>query len=411
MGKPFGMSIHRTQTAPNLLALLLVSALSLPAAAQSVDEQADEARQRQAELARQEAERQRDREREVAQAAREAERQAEQAEREAERSLRQAERVRVDVEVQMREAESRLAEAARRVAQLSSQRLQGGGWSARLEGRPVLGVNVMTNGKDNEPVAGVEIRSVTPGGAAAEAGLRAGDVMTAINGESLGGDNAQAAGRRLLDFMMGVEEGDELDIEYLRNGRSAELTVAPRAMTRVFTFNTDGFKFPKPPAAPAAVAAPNVRAFTFFGGGFGQLEMVKLTEGLGRYFGSDRGLLVVRAPKDRDTYKLEDGDVILDIDGREPGSVQHAVRILSSYQAGEALKLNIMRDQRRETLDVRIPENRSGARMLLPPAAPIEPAAPASPSAPAAPSEAAVPAPSPAVVQRVFVVGGVAQPD
>ncbi len=402
MGKPYGMCIRRTLTAPKLLVLLLMSSLSLPVVAQDSEERASAASQRQAELARQEAERLRDREREAAQAAREAAREVEQVEREAERSLRQAERVRVDVEVQMREAESRLAEAARRVAQLSSQRLQGGGWSARLEGRPVLGVNVMTSGKDDEPVAGVEINSVTPGGAAAEAGMRAGDVITSINGESLGADNAQAAGRRLVDFMAGVEEGDELDIEYLRNGRSAELTVTPRTMTRVFTFNTDGFKFPNPPAAPAAVAAPNVRTFTFFGGGFGQLEMVKLTEGLGRYFGSDRGLLVVRAPKDRQTYKLEDGDVILDIDGREPGSVQHAVRILSSYQAGESLKLTIMRDQRRETLDVEIPENRSGAGLLRPSLAPAEPAPPV------APTEAAVPRPDVDLMQRVFVVGGVA---
>ena len=86
--------------------------------------------------------------------------------------------------------------------------------------------------------------------------------------------------------------------------------------------------------------------------------MVRLTERLGKYFGTDKGLLVVRAPDDK-TLKLEDGDVIQSIDGREPKSVSHAMRILGSYQSGEALELQIMRDKRRQTLKIEMPDNRS----------------------------------------------------
>jgi PDZ domain-containing secreted protein len=69
-------------------------------------------------------------------------------------------------------------------------------------------------------------------------------------------------------------------------------------------------------------------------------------------------LLVVRAPED-ETLKLEDGDVIQSIDGREPNSVSHAMRILGSYQSGEELELQIMRDKRKQKLKIEMPDNRS----------------------------------------------------
>ncbi|MDZ7643213.1 MAG: PDZ domain-containing protein [Woeseiaceae bacterium] len=108
-------------------------------------------------------------------------------------------------------------------------------------------------------------------------------------------------------------------------------------------------------------------AFWRSGNGWGDLEMVGLTEDLGRYFGTDKGLLVVRAPDDED-LKLRDGDVIQSIDGREPNSVAHAVRILGSYQAGETMEIEIVRDQRRQTPSILIPDNRqSGMAPVSPP--------------------------------------------
>ena len=90
--------------------------------------------------------------------------------------------------------------------------------------------------------------------------------------------------------------------------------------------------------------------------------MITLTERLGKYFATDKGLLVVRAPDD-DNLKLQDGDVIKSIDGREPKSVSHAMRILGSYQSGEQLQLKIMRDKRKQTLKIEMPDNRRGSWM------------------------------------------------
>jgi S1-C subfamily serine protease len=257
----------------------------------------------------------------------------------------------------------------------------------------VLGVTIGNQDDEDEPVEGVRIRGVSPGGAADEAGLRADDIITSINGESLSADNADAATDKLLDFMQGVEAGDTLDVEYLRNGKSSEVELTPRPFdAHSFAFAWDGENFTAPdfevhvdPSVRGGLA--NKYIWIDHDGGFGSMEMVKLTERLGSYFGTDDGLLIVRAPNNED-LKLEDGDVLLNIDGREPTSVSHALRILGSYQAGETLEIEIMRDKRKRTLEIVMPDNR---RSDL--AAPMPPRAVVSPRAVIAPR----PAPAPGV--------------
>ena len=235
--------------------------------------------------------------------------------------------------------------------------------------KPRLGVTV---GGDTEgPVEGVSILGVTPGSAAEDAGLRAGDVITSINGESLSADKGAEAYRQLLDFMQGVEEGDKLDIEYLRDGNVGKVEVEPRVVeggAYAWFGGDSGFKY----AAPETHGAPHVvRKYQFatpgFGTSWGDMELVELSEGLGRYFGADAGLLVISAPES-DAFQLQDGDVIQNIDGREPNSVGHAMRILGSYQPGEKLKLQIVRDKRQQTLDIEMPDDRTS--FVVPPAPP-----------------------------------------
>ena len=96
-------------------------------------------------------------------------------------------------------------------------------------------------------------------------------------------------------------------------------------------------------------------------GSLGEMELATLTPQLGRYFGTEKGVLVVRAPKD-DSFKLEDGDVILAIDGREPTSGSHATRILSSYQPGEKISIKLMRQHKAVNLETTLPERSGPAR-------------------------------------------------
>ena len=53
--------------------------------------------------------------------------------------------------------------------------------------------------------------------------------------------------------------------------------------------------------------------------------------------------------------------MIQSIDGREPKDARHAMRILGSYQSGEKLKLGIMRDKKKKTLEIEIPADTHGA--------------------------------------------------
>lgn len=270
-----------------------------------------------------------------------------------------------EVERRMYDAERRMAEAARQIAELTHERLpQMDGFQQRIQivssDRPRLGVTI--GGDSDEPVKGVSILAVTPGSAAADAGLRAGDLITAINGDTMGAANSDDATSRLLDFMQGVEEGDTLELEYVRGGKDGKVEVEPKPIeSQVFAFAGDGrgFRMPSAPniaIAPSAPGAPNQMVFHWSSDGWGDMELVELSEGLGQYFGTEKGLLVVSAPAST-SLQLEDGDVIQKIDGREPTSVRHALRILGSYQAGESLKLEIMRDKKRRTLDVELPDD------------------------------------------------------
>jgi hypothetical protein len=112
------------------------------------------------------------------------------------------------------------------------------------------------------------------------------------------------------------------------------------------------------PATPEIGALPRMPNFVFMRGEgvFGSAELVPMTPKLGQYFGTETGLLVVRAPDDS-RLKLEDGDVIVDIDGRTPSSPSHALRILSSYQSGEKLKLNVLRAKKRMSFEITVPED------------------------------------------------------
>jgi len=301
---------------------------------------------------------------------------AEEARRTAEERKAEVRLAEAEARERMADAERQLEEAARQIAELSSQNLprmvEMEKYTFDLMGKPRLGVTI--GNKDAEgPVEGVSILGVTPGSAADDAGLRAGDVVTSINGESLSADEVGEASARLLDFMRGVEEGDKLEIEYLRDGNVGKVEVEPRIVeSHAYAwFGDDEHGMPHPPNVHAA--PKTVRRFQYvvpsFGNHWGDMELVELNEGLGRYFGTDSGLLVVSAPNS-DAFKLQEGDVIMSIDDREPTSVGHAMRILGSYQPGEEFELRIMRDKRSQTLKIELPDDRTG---FIAPPAPVRP--------------------------------------
>jgi len=275
----------------------------------------------------------------------------------------------LEMEEKLRAAEERMAEAAREIAEISKERLprmaeieRRFAWSSK----PRLGVTI-ESGMESGPVEGVNILGVSPGSAASDAGLRPGDILTSVNDESLSAGSSKVANMRLLDFMNGVEEGDVLKVEYLRDGKSGSVEIEPRIVAdNTFIWADEGvpkdidIHVVKPPIAPEVIERFKMEfASPWAHTGLGDLELVELNEGLGRYFGTDTGLLVVKAPESG-AFDLREGDVIQDIDGREPKDVRHALRILGSYAAGEKLELGIMRDKKKRKIDIEIPADFHG---------------------------------------------------
>lgn len=250
-------------------------------------------------------------------------------------------------------AQRRLEEAAREVADLSMSMSDYDMPRFTTAARPRAFLGLSMKSRGDEPADGVELLSVSPGGAAADAGLRAGDVITELNGKSLKREGDESPRSRLLDLMREVNPGDKLAMRYRRAGKSiAGTIVAQEPPDRMFMFSTA----PGVPGMPVAPGLPDLPRFAFMrsDGVFGSAELVALTPKLGRYFGTDKGLLVVRAPED-ERLKLEEGDVIVDIDGRVPESAAHASRILASYEKGEKLHLNVLRMKQKLTLDIEVP--------------------------------------------------------
>jgi len=239
-----------------------------------------------------------------------------------------------DLEAQLAAAQKQLEQAAHEVAELSTrvnrpyiQHLSS--WSF---GSAIIGVQLDPAGGKG----GARVTSVSPGGPAAEAGIRAGDLIVNVNDQEVTGRDAP---HRLMKIIHEAKPDTKLVVHVLRDDSVHVFSVMPRQGPDDVVFSG---RFAGGPALPAP-------PLFMLNGPLSNMELATLTPGLGKYFGTDKGVLVIRAPREGQ-LKLEDGDVILAIDGREPTSGSHATRILGSYQPGEKITMRIVRE--RKTLEL-----------------------------------------------------------
>jgi S1-C subfamily serine protease len=261
----------------------------------------------------------------------------------------------------MEEARRRLEVAAQQLAALSAQ--VNGPMMQRVEAmagptRVLVGIQL----DDSSGKAGARVREVSPGGPAEQAGVRAGDLVVAVNGTDVRGREPVA---RVVQLLRDVKPGDKVDLQVLRDGTTRDLIAIARP---------DGDEFfvarelPAMPAIPAIAAMPRVKALAgwdgpmIISGPMADMDLARLTPGLGRYFGTDSGVLVVRAPS-KGALGLQDGDVILSIDGRKPIDSSHVIRIFSSYDPGEKLTLDVLRMHHRISVVATVPAAPPMARL------------------------------------------------
>jgi C-terminal processing protease CtpA/Prc len=249
-----------------------------------------------------------------------------------------------EMEAQLEAARRNLEQAARDVAQLSEQlstRAIDGVMPMLEPGRAIIGVQLerAADGK------GARVREVSPGGPAAEAGIRTGDVIVAVNGTTVAGADPT---RQVFGILHNVKPDTKVNVRALRDGKPQEFVVTTRASPGLFA-GVHGLP------DMSRMALPELRGDFMFHRPLMDMELATLTPRLGSYFGTDKGVLVVRAPAN-DALKLEDGDVILTIDGRQPTSGSHATRILGSYQPGEKVTLRILRDHKTLQYETTLPD-------------------------------------------------------
>ena len=268
---------------------------------------------------------------------------------------------RADVEARMRDAQERMSRAASEIAAIAAERAADAMenlpfMDEHAPRRTAIGVDLASDTKD-----GARVLDVSPGGAAEEAGIRAGDTIVMVNGTDVKADSRPGeASRQVVQLLRGVKPNTKVKVRVQRDGKPKDFEIVARPY--VFAFQGNGPNI----VMPDGDALMQVKPFDyrFFGGNndLAGLEVTTLTPQLGRYFGATKGVLVVRAPKS-DVYKLQDGDVIVAIDGREPTSGSQITRILGSYQSGEQLTLRVMRDRKPLDIQVTVPERSRQSRV------------------------------------------------
>jgi hypothetical protein len=249
---------------------------------------------------------------------------------------------------------------------------------AMSSGTPRLGISIDPTQGAATDAEGALVLDVMEGGPAEEAGLRAGDVITAIDGASLvastgAGNEADfdldrsVPVQRLLALTQELEPGESVEVEYVRDDRQQTTTVdvedlagrwGQEVTVRAPEWDVDRFRAQMRGLADGARSyrlrvAPRSEMHFFgdsapqvFSGGelyAGGLELAEVNPGLGEYFGTDEGVLVIEAGRGS-RLGLEAGDVVLRIGSRSVTSPERFHRVLASYGDDEDIDFHILRD-------------------------------------------------------------------
>ena len=237
--------------------------------------------------------------------------------------------------------------------------------------RARLGVTVDLRASDSDSI-GATLSAVTPGGPAAKAGLKSGDIVTRIDGKSLtASDNMKRQideslpGVRLVEYASRLSPNDTISVEYRRAGtrHTTSLVTGDEPLLSMEIFPDGGDFEMKVPGGVTLQRSPfrgmirgeqlpggaMAYSLAFGGGPLADLELAPLNPDLGQYFGTSEGVLVINVPAES-SLGIKGGDVILGVDGRKATGPNGLLRILRSYDEGDSFKLDIMRNKSRTTV-------------------------------------------------------------
>ena len=307
----------------------------------------------------------------------------------AEAARAQAETARAGAQRELEQMRGQMRELSRKMADLSIKLGDVGPrtYAFRYLGDPdrgMIGV-VLAPQKD-----GLHVDAVTPGGPADKAGVRDGDVLVAIDGKTLPGEDAR-------DALHDLKVGQNVKLTIRRDGKSREIALKAERREPFDFADAFGKRNLLPPDFDRHVqmrvrdamhrAHDGMRELRLFTPWWG-LNLAALNPDLGGYFGTDKGVLVLSA--DADAFKgLKSGDVVQDVSGHSVTRPEDALRLLRDAPAGSQVKVQVLRQRKAVTLSLKAPEFKG--IFVPPPPPPAPPAPPAMPAPPAPP----VPPPPP----------------
>lgn len=307
--------------------------------------------------------------------------------------------------------------------------------------RPVVGILLGENASN-----GVRIVGVTPQGAAAEAGVRSGDLLVAVDGKPVSGGSATGRVSQARSLLGNLDVEKKVLLGLSRDGKPLSLGVMPRvAPTVTMVDNLD--MLPEDVReivlratsdatadaiadAKSAVNSEDIRKIVLRATTEGtsrivipqdletrievirrgdtpcagddcrkslwsealrwnNLSLIALEPQLGRYFGTDHGVLVLAQGA---LPGLQAGDVIHKIEGKAVATPREAMQAMTAKEPGQQARVSVLRDRAAREVEVIVP-SRLAAPLEFVPAPPAPPAPPTPavkpPAAPATPATAA----------------------
>jgi S1-C subfamily serine protease len=275
------------------------------------------------------------------------------------------------IQQQMAELQTRMNALADRIATLSLKLGNDASASALRyladDKRGMLGMAV------TPATRGLQVGAVTPGGPAERAGLQAGDTITAVDGQPVGSlDVASEAALRE------ARAGKPIELTVDREGMSHMIRVTPERMqpqdwqatvraaqeaARQATASVqspefrrqlqhsidaamksaaDAIKDASVASAAAVRAGRDSRAWGAILSPWWGLNLAPLNPGLGSYFGTDRGVLVL-SRDDRRFPGLQAGDVITAVDRASVMQPEDVLRNLRGSKGDRRVRMTIHR--------------------------------------------------------------------
>lgn len=213
---------------------------------------------------------------------------------------------------------------------------------------------------------GVKVRTLIPGGPAEEAGVRPGDLITALDGAPV------YSPARLEWLMRKREAGKPVALELVRGEEQTTLQVEPRPL-------------PRPGGSPSARAGGSPDT-PYLG-----IRMQALTPGLRERVQAPEqgGVLVADVKQDGPAAQagIQPGDLILRIDRRQIGGIGDIYRAVNFFDPGDRIQVEVMRNAEKQTVEVALGERvDAGPQGGLPPQHGMQPPGPGPTGTPRGPS-------------------------